>query len=92
MVLLLIVLPCVLLRAAVVVLLGSLLCAHVGSVVLLTPPGGEVFLVPDSGLEGDDELVDVRLLLVDWLHVLQSLKVLLTVELEAHDMHSESTY
>ena len=55
-VLLLIVLLCVLLRAAVDVLLGSLLCV-LGSIILLTPPGGEVFLIPDSGLEGDDVLV-----------------------------------
>ena len=82
--LLLIVLLCVLLRAAVVVLLGSLLCVHIGSIVLLTPPEGEVFLVPDSGLEGADKLVDVRLLLVYHLHVLWSLKVITEVELEAH--------
>ena len=94
-------------RAAVVVLLGLLVCAHgesvvllgprvgasCGSSVLLGPPEGEVFLIPDSGLEGDDELVDMRLLLVDRLHALQSLKVLLTIELEAHGVISgESTY
>ena len=68
----------VLLRAAAVVLLGYLVSAR--GVVGLTPPGWEVFLILDSGLEGDDELVHMALLLVGQLHVLWSLKVAGTVE------------
>ena len=51
-----------------------------------------VLFIPDSGLGGDDELMDMRLLLVAWHCVLQSLKVLLTVELKAQNLHSESAY
>ena len=51
-----------------------------------------VLFIPDSGLGGDDELMDMRLLLVAWHYVLQSLKVLLTVELKAHNLDGESAY
>ena len=50
----------------------------------MVPPGWEVCLIPDSGLEGDDELVDVRLLLEDRFHVLQGFQITGAVELEAH--------
>merc|ERR1711867_259911 len=73
----------------------SLLCVHIalisslraaaGGVLPLGPPGGgEVLLVPNSGLEGDDVLVSVRFFLVDILHALGGSEILETVELEAH--------
>ena len=69
-----------------VFLVRVLLCWDPWSVLSL------VRFIPDSGLGGDDELMDMRLLLVAWHYVLQSLKVLLTVELKAQNLHSESAY
>ena len=75
------------LRAAAggVLLLGvGCLIAGSGIPPLGPPGGGEVLLVPNSGLEGDDVLVSVRFFLVDVLHALEGSEILGTVELEAH--------
>ena len=51
---------------------------------VLLVQGWKIVFIPDSGFEGDDELVHMGLLLVDGVHVLQGLKISRAVELEAH--------
>ena len=62
------------LRAAAggVLLLGGVCLVASSGVPPLDPPGGgEVLLVPNSGLGGDGVLVSVRFFLVDVLHALE---------------------
>ena len=73
----------VLFRAAVIALLVPLFVAGVGDGSEV-PPWGEVLLIPDSSLKGDNELVDVYLLLEDGLHVLKSDQLAGGAELEPH--------
>merc|ERR1711867_54585 len=68
-----------------VLLLGdSSLVAGSGIPLLGPPGGGEVLRVPGSGLEWDDELMNVRFFFEDVLHALEGSKVFVAVKLEAH--------